>query len=248
MTKARSLFIGYGNFLFKYRNIVFPLVLLILLTRFRPGFIANNRIYDICLDATGILVTIFGQGVRAMVIGLAYIKRGGVNKKVHADDLVVSGIFAHCRNPLYLGNLMIILGLLIVHNSIWVYVLGLSFFLISYSAIVMAEEVYLLDKFGDAYRDYCNRTGRWSFNFHGLRETFSKMHFNWRRVILKDYTTMMTWTITLSLLLGWQTITFYGLENAGDTLIYLSVVITLLLTTGLYVRLLKKSGRLREGN
>lgn len=248
MALFRSSFTGYGNFLFKYRNMVFPAVLLLLLAGFKPGHGAGNGIYDIYLVMAGILIIISGQAVRAMVIGLAYIKRGGVNKKVHADDLVISGIFAHCRNPLYLGNLLIVLGLLIVHNNFWVYVLGLSFFLVSYSAIVMAEETYLQNKFGDLYTAYCEKTGRWSFNFHGLGRTFKDMHFNWRRVVLKDYTTMMTWTTTLGLLLIWRAVSFQGLKNAGDIITYSAVAIVLLLASGLYVRLLKKTGRLSEGN
>ena len=248
MALFSSSLIGYGNFLFKYRNMVFPAVLLLLLAGFKPGHTAGNGSYDIYLVAAGILIIISGQAIRAMVIGLAYIKRGGLNKKVHADDLVSTGIFAHCRNPLYLGNLLIVLGLLVVHNNFWVYAIGLGFFLVSYSAIVIAEETYLQNKFGDEYTAYCNKTGRWSFNFHGLGKTFEDMQFNWRRVILKDYTTMMTWTTTLGLLLIWRTVTFQGLRNSGVTITYMTTAIALLLMTGLGVRLLKKSGRLSEGN
>ena len=142
----------------------------------------------------------------------------------------------------------IVLGLLVVHNNFWVYAIGLGFFLVSYSAIVIAEETYLQNKFGDEYTAYCNKTGRWSFNFHGLGKTFEDMQFNWRRVILKDYTTMMTWTTTLGLLLIWRTVTFQGLRNSGVTITYMTTAIALLLMTGLGVRLLKKSGRLSEGN
>ena len=45
-----------------------------------------------------------------LTIGYEYIVRGGRQGKVYAEDLVQGGVFAHSRNPLYLGNLLIIVG------------------------------------------------------------------------------------------------------------------------------------------
>jgi protein-S-isoprenylcysteine O-methyltransferase Ste14 len=63
------------------------------------------------LDALGVVVLAGGLALRSLVVGLAYIKRGGKGKKVYADALVTDGIFAHSRNPLYLGNILILCGL-----------------------------------------------------------------------------------------------------------------------------------------
>ena len=72
------------------------------------------------MDIAGVLIILSGLGLRAVVIGLAYIKRGGVNKMIHADTLVTNGLFAHCRNPLYAGNLLVVAGLLVIFNNPWV--------------------------------------------------------------------------------------------------------------------------------
>ena len=69
----------------------------------------------------GIAVTLSGQTLRALTVGLVYIKRGGKKKQVYAEKLVQSGIFSHCRNPLYLGNLLILAGVGIVANS-WLFI------------------------------------------------------------------------------------------------------------------------------
>src|SRR5690606_19893678 len=121
----------------------FPLILFVLLFGFYPLQPTDNACDNLALDLFGFFIATLGEGIRVAVIGLAYIKRGGVNKRVYADNLVVEGIFAHCRNPLYLGNLLILLGLFIIHNNPWVYLLGFGFFLSAYSAIVVAEEDYL---------------------------------------------------------------------------------------------------------
>ena len=57
-----------------------------------------------------VLIAMSGLAVRGVVIGLAYIKRGGLNKKVYAANLVTEGMFSVCRNPLYVGNMLIYTG------------------------------------------------------------------------------------------------------------------------------------------
>ena len=236
--------INYGHFLFRYRNTLFPLVLLVLVILFPPGFIDGNANYDAWMDISGILVIIFGQIVRAAVIGLAYIKRGGVNKKIHADKLVKNGLFAHCRNPLYVGNLMILFGFLIIHNNLWVYLFGGTFFLGSYYAIVKAEESFLYNKFGTEFNEYLANVNRWAINFSGITKTLESMEFNWRRVIIKDYSTMLTWVLTVILLLIREYITLNGIDYSVPFIFQMSLPITFALLLSLIVRILKKNGRL----
>src|SRR4026208_1568347 len=93
-----------GNFLFHYRNGLFPAAYLLLVFPSRALF--EN--YRLAL-ALGFFIAFAGQLIRALTIGLEYIVRGGRNRQVYADKLVQGGVFAHCRNPLYLGNYLILL-------------------------------------------------------------------------------------------------------------------------------------------
>src|SRR5437762_13769418 len=95
-----------GNFLFRNRNGIFPLFYLLL---FLPSFEVFPN--PVTAMITGFSVTIIGQLIRVMTIGLVYIIRGGKDRRVYAEDLVVTGIFAYCRNPLYVGNILILVGL-----------------------------------------------------------------------------------------------------------------------------------------
>ena len=52
-----------------------------------------------------------GVGPRVAVVACAYMKRGGVNKRVSARRLVPEGLFAHCRTPLSVGNFLLLLAL-----------------------------------------------------------------------------------------------------------------------------------------
>ncbi len=238
--------IRYGNFLFRYRNAVFPAAMVLVLLAFRPVPPFGDAAADRWLDALGLLIVLIGQGVRAAVIGLAYIKRGGVNKKIHADALVRDGIFAHARNPLYVGNLLILAGLFVIHNNPWVYLLGGAFFLVSYGAIVAAEEQYLAAKFGDDYADYCRAVGRWLPTLRGLGGTLRSMSFNWRRVIMKDYSTVHTWSTTVLGLMAYQIVVERGFAAARPALTVIAVAVVAVALAALGVRALKKSGRLQD--
>jgi protein-S-isoprenylcysteine O-methyltransferase Ste14 len=238
--------IAYGNFLFRTRNVVFPVVMVLLFAAFRPVFPGGDPAADLWLDALGLLIVLSGQGVRAAVIGLAYIKRGGLKKKVYAENLVTDGIFAHSRNPLYVGNLLMLAGFFVIHNSPWVYLLGGLFFLFSYRAIVAAEEQYLHGRFGAAYEAYCRDVPRWWIRLRGLGATFSEMTFNWRRVVIKDYSTAMTWILTVLGLFAYQAVVARGVEGSMGLLTVFALLALLTVAATLAIRALKKSKRLTD--
>jgi protein-S-isoprenylcysteine O-methyltransferase Ste14 len=184
-----------GGFLFRWRNLVFTVVLCGLLVGFRPVPLAGSSRLDAWLDVAGFVIAFLGQGLRAAVIGYVYIVRGGRKGKVYADRLVTEGFFNHARNPLYLGNLLVLTGLFMIHNNPWSYVVGLPVFLFAYAAIVAAEEGYLYRQFGAEYREYCRRVARWIPDFRGLRRTVAGMQFNWQRVLVKEYSSTYTWLV-----------------------------------------------------
>lgn len=234
-----------GNFLFRFRNGIFPLMLLGLIVALPPQRAGGSAAVDLLLDTLGALLLLAGQGLRVAVIGYAYIRRGGVNKQVHADDLVTQGFFAVCRNPLYIGNLLIYGGLLVIHNNPWSYVLGGAFFLFAYRAIVAAEETFLGEKFGAAYADYIARTNRWLPDWSRLPQATAGMEFNWARVVVKDYNTAAAWMLTLLVLLVHERLAFNARPLTADEMIAIgSGAAGVGLTWGI-ARWLKKSRRLK---
>lgn len=197
MKPHASYLVAYGNFLFKQRNRIFPIVLLALAFVFTPA--ASSW-----LMWAGYATALSGQLLRASVIGFAYIKRGGLNKKVYADTLVTSGFFAVCRNPLYVGNMLIFTGLLMMHGNPAVIALGLLFFATAYTAIIAAEETYLAAKFGAQYDAYCARVPRWRMVLGRLPAEIAGMRFDLRKVIYKDYSTCAIWHAQAVFLLAYR--------------------------------------------
>lgn len=233
--------VQFGNFFFKYRNWIFiPLYLAL----FVPSIPLLTLEYRYWLLPLGLSITIAGQALRGATIGLAYIERGGRNKQVYASNLVTEGLFNHCRNPLYIGNILMLTGVGILANS-WLYVLlFIPAFIFIYQAIVMAEEYFLRGKFGAEFDGYCQRTHRWLPDLRGLGKTFGGMRFNWKRYLVKEYNTLYVWLLGITLLLLYQYPELTGHDAALRNRL-LFAIIPLLTLAYLSVRYLKKSGKMR---
>ncbi|MFM8806842.1 MAG: methyltransferase family protein [Sphingomonadales bacterium] len=195
--------ISIGNFFFKYRNYIFILFYAALFVPSLPLFSAAScgPQYYWWPVVLGLLITCMGQGIRGLTIGLAYIVRGGKEGKPYADGLVTEGIFRHCRNPLYVGNILMLLGVGILANSVFYVAVMMPLFLFIYQAIVLAEEDFLRKKFGSGFDNYCRDVNRWWPSLQGIGETLGSMEFNWKRWILKEHTTQFIWLLGICLLL-----------------------------------------------
>jgi len=239
--------ITIGNFFFKYRNWLFIILYLLLFVPSPPLF--SEKVfgpdYYLWPVIIGLLITITGQAIRGVTIGLAYIIRGGKEGKVYAEQLVTTGIFNHCRNPLYVGNILMLLGVGVLSNSLLYVGVIMPLFLIIYQAIVLAEENFLRNKFGASFDQYCSRVNRWIPSLKGISSTINSMHFKWKRWILKEYNTQYIWLtgIVLILLLKYPQLTNND-ESKRNILLWILIPF-LLLMYGL-VRYLKKSGKWKE--
>ncbi len=129
-----------GAFFFRFRNGLFPLIYLLVALFVRPTYFAGNPKWDALATGVGLAIAAFGEAVRCLTIGLVYtIVRGGRNGRVYADHLVTERVFAHTRNPMYLGNLLFALGFCLMYGSPWMYLVIFPFFLFVYVSIVHEE-------------------------------------------------------------------------------------------------------------
>ena len=131
---------------FKYRSYS-PIPFLVLMLVFQQATPVSLVV--------GFAVALLGEFFRFW--GVAYAgsetRRTG---EVGATYLVVSGAFAHLRNPLYLGNMLIYLGIGIMSYALFPYlqIVALAFFMWQYYVIIKEEEGFLVQKYGKAYEEY----------------------------------------------------------------------------------------------
>ncbi len=223
-----------GNFFFHYRNYLFPIFYL---TLFFPSPVIFEQYSQALI--IGIIIAFSGQLTRIATIGLKYIIRGGKDRRVYAEDLITEGLFSHCRNPLYVGNILMLLGQAFIANNLYFLIIMFPLFVFMYQAIVRAEENFLQNKFGAAFDDYKKDVNRWMINPKGLSATLSQMTFKWKRVVLKEYNTTYIWLMGTLLIIGYKTGMILDLQEFMPLLISIGII------TFLYVliKVQKKTNR-----
>ena len=231
--------IKIGNFLFHYRNGLFPVLYLLLFLQWRP-LLPDFRQAAL----VGLVIALIGQAFRVVTIGFDYIIRGGRDRRVYAKDLVTGGMFSHCRNPLYVGNFLIIVGLGVASNSLFFVAVMIPLFAFIYRAIVAAEENFLSGKFGAAFQNYCADVNRFLPNFRGFSKSISGMTYNWRRVITAEYGSAFIWTAGMIAVTLRNALTTPATPNRDTLVLSLWIGLGVVTLAYLAARFLKKTGRL----
>lgn len=78
-----------------------------------------------------------------------------------ATHLVTSGAFALSRNPLYLGNTLLMFALSFITGNLWFIALGVVAAFATGKLAIAPEERHLENRFGKQYRDYRKKVRRW---------------------------------------------------------------------------------------
>lgn len=80
--------------------------------------------------------------------------RTPINPYRPAETIVTTGAFRLSRNPLYVGLDLVLLGLTLVLNSLWGIGVFVVVLIVMHYGVILPEERYLEEKFGEAYRRY----------------------------------------------------------------------------------------------
>lgn len=138
--------------IFKYRSYT-PIPFLVLMLLFR-----SPNIYSIII---GFIVAASGELIRLW--GVSYAgSETRTTGAVGGTYLVISGPFAHTRNPLYVGNILLYMGIGIMSLALFPYlqIAAFIFFYLQYKFIINEEETYLKKAFGAQYEEYYKNVPR----------------------------------------------------------------------------------------
>lgn len=78
-----------------------------------------------------------------------------------SDHLVTTGPFSFTRNPIYLANTLLMIGIGLIAQNAWFVLLALIAAFLTQKLAIEREERHLADRFGKRYRDYAKRVRRW---------------------------------------------------------------------------------------
>jgi protein-S-isoprenylcysteine O-methyltransferase Ste14 len=109
--------------------------------------------------AAGAALVVLGEAIRFW--GVSYIGPISRTRSRSTGNLQDSGPFSVVRNPLYVGNFFLSLGLVVVANIWWLIPVYIAAFAFQYHYIVRWEEWNLRGKFGAEFEAYCARVPRW---------------------------------------------------------------------------------------
>ncbi|MCZ7555280.1 MAG: isoprenylcysteine carboxylmethyltransferase family protein [Bacteroidia bacterium] len=161
----------FSQFLFRNRSYT-PLPFLVVMMVFaRPTLISLG---------IGFAIAALGEFVRAW--GVFYVgSETRVTGEVGASRLVTSGPFAHVRNPLYVGNILLYVGVGVMSLALfpWLQLVALLWFIFQYTLIVREEERFLREKFGKEYEDYCTAVPRFLFRPTAFQSS-APVKINWK--------------------------------------------------------------------
>ncbi|MCX6174467.1 MAG: isoprenylcysteine carboxylmethyltransferase family protein [Ignavibacteriales bacterium] len=137
---------NFAQKIFKYRSYT-PLPFVLLMLIFQKATVTSILI--------GFAIVLCGEFFRLW--GVSYAgSETRTTDGVGGTYLVVSGSFAYVRNPLYLGNMLMYLGVGIMSMALFPFlqIAALLFFFWQYTVIIKEEEGFLRTKFGKNYEDY----------------------------------------------------------------------------------------------
>jgi protein-S-isoprenylcysteine O-methyltransferase Ste14 len=102
-------------------------------------------------------------GLLLLIWAVVTLRRHGttVMPDKPADVLVTDGPFRFRRNPIYIADILILLGLAELAQNVWLVILCVPLAVLLTWLAIIPEERHLEARFGDAYRDYKARTRRW---------------------------------------------------------------------------------------
>ena len=145
-----------GNIFFRWRSYIPLLLIPILFLKLKNlQIVFSNHHIELVYQLICVFVSFLGEFVRIITIGYVPSGTSGRNTKAQrATTLNMTGTYSVMRNPLYLGNYLIILGISLFSRSWEIVVLNSILFAMFYVPIILVEENFLLGKFGDSYREY----------------------------------------------------------------------------------------------
>jgi protein-S-isoprenylcysteine O-methyltransferase Ste14 len=176
-----------GSWLFRHRSylptLIIPIFFLSLgsFTYLNQSHLLNEIWQVFCLG-----VSFLGLAIRIITVGRTPIGTSGRNTREQiAYTLNTTGVYSVVRHPLYLGNYLVMMGFALWPHIWWLAALTTCLYALYYERIMMAEEAFLRQRFGETFEEWAAATPAFIPRLHGWRP--SNLSFCWRTVAQREY-------------------------------------------------------------
>jgi protein-S-isoprenylcysteine O-methyltransferase Ste14 len=194
-----------GIWLFRWRSFLpFVIVPLFIVSLRKYTYPVGSHLLDRFWEFFCFAISLLGLAIRIYTVG--YVPKGTSGRGTRilkAQELNTTGIYSIVRHPLYLGNFVIWIGIVLAARSILLAIFCFSAFYLYYIRIIIAEEAFLSEKFGKNFTQWADKTPMLFPKFKLWRK--SAQPFSWQVVLSREYTGFFV--ITAS---------FLAIEMVGD--------------------------------
>ena len=119
------------------------------------------RVIHPTLTYFGVVPILLGVLLVLTAAGLFRLRKTTINPFGEPSMVVQDGFYRFSRNPMYLGMLLILVGIGIWLGNVLALLLAPAFIVIMTHGYIVREEQLLGARFGDQYRAYRQRVRRW---------------------------------------------------------------------------------------
>jgi protein-S-isoprenylcysteine O-methyltransferase Ste14 len=205
----------------------------------QPSRVANPAV-QVVWELSCLAVSLAGLAIRFFTAGFAPRGTSGRNTLGQvAAVLNTSGMYSVVRNPLYLGNFIIWLGLSLFIKVWWCTLIVILSFIIFYERIIFAEEKFLREKFGAVFLDWAAATPAMLPRWRNWQPP--ELPFSWKSALNREYSSFFAAIASFTVLaLISDSLRRGGLFLADTWIVIFMVGLIIYLT----VRTLKKKTRI----
>ena len=227
-----------GNWLFKYRGQL-PIILFFIAIPIINSTSYYNEFQECTtniIQYIAITMSIMGLILRYLTIATTPSGTSGRNRNTQiATTLNTTGIYSITRNPLYLANYIIWLGISIYSLSYILAIVISLFFLIVYERIILVEEIFLAKTHKKEYEEFIKKTPVFLPNFQNYKT--STEPFLLKKIFKQEYSSTLSTIISfvyIDLIIRYfnESIHYTALlTNTHVTILTISLLLGLILKT-----------------
>jgi len=198
-----------GSWLFKWRSYLPLLGIPVFVIALRQSGMLENKFGDSVGDfweSCAVAISFLGLIVRCVTVGYAPRGTSGRNTQSQvAEVLNTTGMYSISRNPLYLGNFIIVFGVTLFIQVWWLALLVWFGFWLYYERIMFTEEEFLRNKFKDQFIKWAEKTPIIIPRFRNWKKP--ELGFSFKTVFRREFSTYFSIVAT-----------FFFLETIADFL------------------------------
>lgn len=133
-------------------------IILMILLRFLPPKLV---VITVPINLIGMAPIV--AGLALAVVGDRMFKRHGTTVKPFeaSSAFLTSGVFGFSRNPMYLGMVLVLVGLGLILGTVVPFVVVPLFVWLMTARFIVKEEAMLQAQYGEMYDEYKRRVRRW---------------------------------------------------------------------------------------